>query len=829
MIASSAYGGSICLRCRLYILRQYNQPCQISSRISKLQPPTLRRFATESSAPLDRDLSFGVNDEAPDSNDHSKDGDRGGDRKHGGTKRINFLKSKRRLSRNRILTEDAQSLGSNMLGKPASVIIMRDEGVYRRKDIPFNSNNAEDKPDERGTDIEALLDNQRKPTAAEDIRNNIHSLKPRTETVLSKREFRKLQTSLMGGFLHTQLGDYLDHNRRPVPFETKADAKSIIGNGVWIKHITPWAPLGNQSNVPEEIDSSLYGYIADSATPKEKLAVRIMRECWCLSIGELDTGLGETRVTIQSREFLLLMRGTQRWISVMGQIWLDPGEKIEALRDKKMLRFVTTKPKAAILVKELYDTIKRITSKTFSMKLVAGEPINGAFLEEVGRITNTYVRRKQNSNQVQVTWIELKARAAQGLTRLENLSEAVFRLLLTTFTPQPGMTTSLYVTDSDDAASGRFVVDAVSRKKLGWKDRMSQWARYMLPLAPEGGRSATRKTLKRLPLPVEPHIEASEFDENKEFLPNTRFPAHPIKWAECHKVSTRAGFGYLLHENGPLASPPPLLDLPTASHSRTFAPVAPHPLHLARLEAKNDEAAHALVQTKTIVVVYFWPERKNKGEREHSYAVHPPILELRLEASGSEVKGVESLRAIKQTHIADVMLPSCPVDIRFTQVQSYELEGEPAKLATWQPIADFLGPARLDLARGKLDMPPQQKFPIPKRLFSYSDHDVPSVDRDISTDPNELISTSYMFAGLEIRRSVSMPYEGFRLTYASVDTERAGGHKTEVNLEPGFTSRTSATGLDTNKLHDDFLATCERFARTDTLWSGYLAPRRDSS
>lgn len=84
----------------------------------------------------------------------------------------------------------------------------------------------------------------------------------------------------------------------------------------------------------------------------------------------------------------------------MGQVWLDPGEKIEAFRDKKMLRFVTTKPKAAILVKALHDTIKQITYKTFGVYKVADEPIDDAALEEVGRITNTLVRKNNTSRRV---------------------------------------------------------------------------------------------------------------------------------------------------------------------------------------------------------------------------------------------------------------------------------------------------------------------------------------------------------------------------------------------------------------------------------------------
>ncbi|KAI1087387.1 mitochondrial inner-membrane-bound regulator-domain-containing protein [Rostrohypoxylon terebratum] len=864
MIAPNISGGSICLRCRLRLLRQYNQPYQIStSHIFNIFKPQQQQrcFATQSPLAANHNPFSEANDENAisdhhkDPHDPSQGRDYGGSNTFEGARKPALLKSKRRLSRNRILTEDSQKLDSSMLGKPASVIVMRDGGIYKRKHAVFNSrrtdgtDGTEDEPIDRDVDIQSLLDIQQEPPTAQEARKNIDSLRPKTETALSEREFRKLQASLMHGFLKVQLIDYLDRNKDSLWFESgasvvddadvdadvdvdvDADAdsgnKSTTGRANWIKHITPWAPLGSQLNIPEGVDPSTFGYITDPAPPKEKLAVRIMRECWNLSIGELDTGLGETRVTISSSEFLLLMRGTQRWMSVMGQVWLDPGEKIEAFRDKKMLRFVTTKPKAAILVKALHDTIKQITYKTFGMYKVADEPIDNTFLEEVGRITNTLVRRNQASSRILVTWIELKSRVAQGLVGLENLSEVVFRLLLIAFTPRPGTTFSLHVAGLDDQTGGRFVVDATSKEKLGWKDKLSQWSRYTLPLAPEDSRLAvkSKSTLPKLAHPVEPNTEMPQFDGKREFLPDSPFPAHVSKWSHHSKVSTKAKFGYLLHKNDPSTSPPPLPELLNANHPRAFAPLAAHPLYLARLEASNDEAAHALIQTKTTVVIHLWPQRTSK---KYAPVYQAPLLELHLATSGSKVEGVESMRAIEQTHTTDVMLPASLVDIRFTQEKYWELEGEPGTIDTWQPFTTFLGPARLDLERGKFDMPPQQKFPIPKRLLSYSDPNFPSTTGAESATPDGLVGVPYTLAGVQVRRSVSMPFEGFQLTYTSVDMERAGGHQTEVSLEPGLTSETEVANVDSDKLHDHFLATCERFARTDALWSGNVVIRRNS-
>ncbi|OTA80836.1 hypothetical protein M434DRAFT_401574 [Hypoxylon sp. CO27-5] len=827
MISPRISGGAICLGCRLRLLRQSTQPLRASSRIFQIQHPSLRCFASESPArACDQNQLAEGQDQTLDSEEKSQDGKLENKEKEFGVKRVDMRK--RRLSRNRILTEDAQNLASDMLGKPASVIVMRDGGLYQKKDRPPAPVGPDNEANAQPINIEALLNSQREPPKPQEVRKNIDSLRPSTETALSEREFRKLQALLTDGFLSAQLHEYLEYHKQNGQPSTPAFKYD------WIKEITPWVPLANQSSVAEGTDPSLHGYITDSTTAKEKLAIRIMRECWGLSIVDLDAGLGETKIKIRNFEFLLLMRGTQRWLTVMGKIWLDAGEKIEAFRSKKTLRLVTTKTKAATLIKDLNETLKQVTTKSFSVHLIAHKPIDEAVLEEVGRITNTHVRKPPGSEQLCVTWIELKKRAAKGLVGLEDLGDTVLRLLLTAYNPQPSTTTSLHVADQDDVTAGRFITNTMDKEKLGWKDRMGQWARYALPLIPGGNTSAAERPLGKLQFPVERETAEPESDESNEFSCETQLSIYPMNWAEDLKVSTKAAFGHLLHANDTSTSPPPLPDLLTANYPRVFASAIPHPLHLAKLGASDDGPANTLIQAKTTIVIRFWPtpirgaeieihKKRSKRTTKNWDATPPaPLLELRLATSGGEVKGVESLRAIKQTLITDVMLPTSLVDLRYMQAQHAVLEGDPAKLATWKPLADFLEPARLDVVRGKFEVPPRQNFPIPRRLFNNR------IDWDpfATTDMDELVDTSYTFVGLEIHHSVSMPYEGFKLTYTSISGERGDGRNAEVSLEPGLKSKVSVAE-GTRKLHDDFLAACQKFATTDTLWSGYLASRRE--
>jgi hypothetical protein len=84
----------------------------------------------------------------------------------------------------------------------------------------------------------------------------------------------------------------------------------------------------------------------------------------------------------------------------LGKIWLEPGERIEAIRNQKTLRLVTSKSKAESLLKGLDETLKSVTTKTFPVHLVASEMPEDDILEEVGRLTNTHVRKSHTLERV---------------------------------------------------------------------------------------------------------------------------------------------------------------------------------------------------------------------------------------------------------------------------------------------------------------------------------------------------------------------------------------------------------------------------------------------
>ncbi|KAI0112846.1 mitochondrial inner-membrane-bound regulator-domain-containing protein [Daldinia grandis] len=831
MLATRVTSGAICLRCRLRLLHRSAQPFQPPSRITRIQHPSLQRFYRDSAAhSLD-------NDRAPEDEDmnlENKNEPRDGKREHGarhGTKNLTLRKN--RLSRDRVLMEDSGSLGTDMLGKPASVIIMRDKGLRRRKYNPSAPDDFDNKPDNRPANLEALLNLQRETPTAEEIHDNVHSLRPESDTAMPERSFRKLQAELINGFLSGQLYDYLKHHRRggrSPKFELEDTTSINLKRYYWVKQISPWVPLKPHSDLVEDGNISLHGYITESTTLKEQLALQIMRECWGLSIAELDAGLGEINIKVRNDRFILLMRGTRRWMTFMDHIWLDPGEKVEALRNKKTIRIVATKTKASTLVEGLAKILKQITQASYPADFIASEPLDEAVLEEVGRITNTHIRLNQNTRQFSVTWIDSEGHASQGPIGLRSPGDEVFRLLLTAFNTQPATAATLLAADPKIQATGRFVTNTASKEKLGWNDRTGVWARYILPVASEDSDSTIMERLDRLELPITPQPELPTSNGLHMPSPDVLLsPYNSVEWTRELQVSTVAQFGSLLHANNPSASPPSLPGLLTANHPRVFAAATPHAIQLT----KFNNGTQSPVQTRTSVVIRFWPtptflptdsetsKRKRKSKPSVPSVATPPapLLELRLAVSGNEINGIESLRAIKQTQVTDVMLPASLVDLRFTQAQYTVPKGDLSELASWEPLNTFLRSSQFNLERGEFKTPPKQSFSVPwypamRRLSG--DPTVFTAGPESGTPLN--LDTEYTLASLEVHRSISMPYEGFKLSYTSIEAGLESGRRAEVTLEPETSASPPKVG--TRRYHDSFLTACQKLASTDVLWSG---------
>ncbi|KAK8102875.1 hypothetical protein PG984_016021 [Apiospora sp. TS-2023a] len=920
MISRKISSGAICLGCRLRLLSQATRPRyphsvtryttavtsrrqpsrwftndQLAARPTEngqshddeLKSPNETELATEP-----RDNSFYKSDFFT-TDDPGKDyirhvPIRGPEEEDLVFKKLNV--SKRRLSRNRLLSEASESLGQDMLGKPAYAIVMKDLGLYKsNKRSAEAADTATAREESSQLEIQALLDQQDAPATAEEVRANIDGLCPDSETYLPEKEFRRIQHELTEGFLKSQLSDYIDRFKAALEKVTEPEVEteeteemeespenkhndtelegqaseaqkyaetgeaSPSGEGEstapaprypWIREISPWVRLNSDEvaagGLPEYADQHLHGYISEKASVKEVLALRIMRECWGLHIEELMGGLGQVEITVRKLEFSMLMRGTRRFLKLLTDLFLDRGESMEVFTKRHTIRFVSTRPKAEVLIHELDVMLQNLVTRHFPVSKIAGEHdlIDDVLLEEVGRISNTYVKQSQSTKKIAVTWIETRGRKVkESEYDVEDLRHVVLRLLLTALQPEAALVRLYEPKQLPEDFTGRFLVDEYNREKWSWKDKLGRVL--------EGATDLDESKIAEL---KEAEIEVQ--------APPRRYPHQPVRWSPEVHTATSAVFGHVLLDAMGLPAEALISErdqtrLGLSSYPHIFSPIVPHPMQLAALhggaqpDGRGDDEPYFSVEHTILIRLMPSPVVNPAIDLRQP----GPPLELRLALTDSndpEITGVHSLRAIVETHVHDAMLPSAPVDARVLQRRIATLQGHPEDLAAWQPLQSFLGRARLDIAYGKLEMPSQQRFQIPARLF-YKSHP-PAISKPISpkkqakrekldqklesklpADKNEPVSIPYDFMGLELHRAVSVPYEGHTLTYTSIEAGQGGGRRAELTLSP-TTSSTDVSmagiGEESKTMEEqapmnDFLNLMYKTAQTAKFWSGF--------
>lgn len=452
------------------------------------------------------------------------------------------------------------------------------------------------------------------------------------------------------------------------------------------------------------------------------------------------------------------------------------------------------------------------------------------------------------------------------------MSHIVLRLLRASLQPNhDSRQLHAVLPSSVDETRGEYLVDHWNREKRSWNDKLGQWARYALPIsARETGQphqlgQPDTESVSAPPIqpplelgfpiekpqlafstPLESPRDDSSFDDSHVHVP-------PMNWSPDCTTTTTTVFGHVLHEISPSVALPSLTELfKSPDRPSILSPVIMHPMRLAQL----NQDPNSVVPITSTILVRLVPHPANLA------AFRLPAIELRIALREAlfeqrfppEVVGVHSLRAVTDAQCHDVLQPSHPVDMRITQTRGYDLQGSEnqSTLADWPPIRELMSRARIDLAEGKTEMPPRQRFPIPNRLFAQSGVDETSAStqkqkkrkkhsRELNqeellraeaealaeevvmhrTDPAHVHDVQYIFAGLEMHRTTSVPHPTdprLQVTYTSIEAGRSGGRRSELSL--GVRAPTSPASFT--------LSTTSEATATDNSESGDQTPEEQS-
>ncbi|ELR03187.1 hypothetical protein VC83_02309 [Pseudogymnoascus destructans] len=712
------------------------------------------------------------------------------------------------------LRENTKMLGVDSLGKPAEVIVLLDSGTLRYvAPLPFQTT-----IEAPVVDILAEFNSERGLIGRDEVNDNIETLRPQ-EKVLPWTDIRVIEDQLSDGFTMAQLLYYIESTERQrmaalaesaasagKTVEEKAETLQPVGQAVEIKaqniilRQSPWMP-GTSDQGDHFDESSLRGYISEAFTPKQRVALNIIRLCWGVESQELVSSVGEMELQVNSADLDLLLspkgRSDPPLQTISDELIRADEEKIEIFRSRRAIRVTATKAKAKIISEGIRSTLEgmhRIEVPLTGLKKPGrkvkeieeadefGEPV----LAELARLTNTEVMRA-SKDKLGVHGLGRK----QG-SSLSTSADAARRLLLSS---SDVADRTVYRHGFKETDSLVYAIDYEYHHTMSWRNRLRRWSRWQTPIK----KADSEETLgieegdkKALDLPSEaeeqglasqaehnalgnsfmfPHYKANKLDEKKarqyELQESNLWSTTPI-------TSTSATVGNVLHQaipgSGPVdVSKPVHFDGKEIMNSRTL--FVPSTKNLSRLVSgmRNDR----YTRTSSVLTMKFLPSPWSSENMKQLSKF--PTLEMMFSITSTAENRFKlaNMVAITEDICSDVMLPDKALDIRFRQKTSFPFIA--ANLEAHPQIAEFLEASQLG-QRSNVMTPPELVVPIPDFMSSLKG------DKGAASSASTAVR--YMFAGLTYRTQISYDFRDWRLRYSSVNSGKADGRFGELTLLP---------------------------------------------
>lgn len=226
------------------------------------------------------------------------------------------------------------SLGLNVLGEPAEVLILRDRERRFQLDSAMAKVRASG-PDKSpvpepisSSEMLEKMDAERGIIDIDEVCKNIESVKASwmatLEGSVTGKAYKDLASRLQSGFTKQQLGAYLDRERK-VPAADVFDLNVEFSNNVYAR--SSWWPVGHvtgeKCRAPRIVDSTPedfsekddFGKESRREVTKKTLVKKILKRCWNINIGHQESSSGELDIRLQPLHQKLILNHSKQLAS----------------------------------------------------------------------------------------------------------------------------------------------------------------------------------------------------------------------------------------------------------------------------------------------------------------------------------------------------------------------------------------------------------------------------------------------------------------------------------------------------------------------------------
>jgi hypothetical protein len=156
-------------------------------------------------------------------------------------------------------------------------------------------------------DILAQLDAERGLPGQSDVEKHIEEFMPKKK-IITWDELQSIQQQLVAGFTSLQIQKYIAASKLRQGREDEqhgVQTQNELSGAILRK--TSWLP--GISETGEGFDESvLRGYGSEALTPKLRLVLIMLRQCWQLEAQEVVESIGEVELELRNKELDLLIR-----------------------------------------------------------------------------------------------------------------------------------------------------------------------------------------------------------------------------------------------------------------------------------------------------------------------------------------------------------------------------------------------------------------------------------------------------------------------------------------------------------------------------------------
>ena len=308
-------GSSICLRCQCRLSARHKS--RSSRRLHVQHPQQLRRFTSGPSLGQEQQ-SF--QDAATD---------------EGTIERAPIRYCFEDVGPKRSRTPTKNSLGVNVLGEPAEVLVLQDRQYRVDHDIDMGRIHArgpDRNPVQEPTSSSRLMEKmeaERGIVGIDEVCNNIENVRAlwaeSTEGNITGLTYHNLVTRLCEGFTKQQLAAYLTRNDKN-PIADVFDLSAEVSNNLYTR--SSWQLVGEtaarESKAPKIADKTPIedsniaedpGKERGQARKKDELVKRLLRRCWNISPRFQESLKGELDLRVQESHLNLIVNHSKQLAS----------------------------------------------------------------------------------------------------------------------------------------------------------------------------------------------------------------------------------------------------------------------------------------------------------------------------------------------------------------------------------------------------------------------------------------------------------------------------------------------------------------------------------